>query len=275
MKINTVLMDRVERSLDLQGNAFSLFQTATLLEAKVRERTHALKQALGDLENTNRQLEELNRELEQRVATRTEHLRRSLAEKETLLRELHHRVKNNLQTVCTLLIIKLRQFRDPSLKQAFIDTLARITAISLVHESLYSHDDSTQIDFSTYLRQLAEGLAQTYGTGDRIRLKFGNDPVYLDLARAIPIGLIAAEAVANAMKHAFPEGRSGTITVNIRKTAAGQELTISDDGVGVGIGTRSGEQGAGMGLIQALAGQVAGTLSWQRDSGTSMTISFA
>jgi two-component sensor histidine kinase len=226
--------------------------------------------------------EKLNSELERRVAERTQQLedalqrsRRLNADKEVLLAEVHHRVKNNLQAVCTLILLKAYQFPDAAVQQAFTDTLARVSAMRLVHEALYAQEDCSQVDFRAYLERLANALTGIYGCGDDVRLSIESEEARLDLVTAVPAGLIVAEAIANAMKHAFPNGRRGTIALQFHATPAGKMLCIRDDGVGLP-GCRATAAGTGMGLMKTLANQIHGQLAWSsHDGGTTVTMTFA
>jgi two-component sensor histidine kinase len=216
-------------------------------------------------------LREANEELEARVEQRTSALVAALAEKEVLFREVHHRVKNNLQVVAALLQLRAKRSTDPAAKEAFEETLRRIKAMSLVHEALYGGDsDAAAIDFASYLGSLAAATAASYGMSNRIAIEVAPSSDRVDLNTAVPLGLAASEAISNALKHAFPDGRRGIVRLAFRapSSEAEGELSVCDDGVGVPEGLSANIKGAGMSLANALAGQVGGVVSaGQNESG--------
>jgi two-component sensor histidine kinase len=215
-------------------------------------------------------LHKANEALEQRVAERTSALSAALAEKEVLLREVHHRVKNNLQVVANLLGLKARASAAPEMREAFGDTLRRIKAMGLVHEALYRQDDTGAVDFGAYLLALGRATAESFGAAERVAVEveaaFGTAG-RLDLNAAVPLGLIASEALANACKHAFPDDRTGRILIAFRAPEGEEEgkLVVADDGIGmaepVGDGGRRGRDSAGLTLVEAIARQVRGRIS--------------
>jgi two-component sensor histidine kinase len=219
------------------------------------------------------ELRRLNAELEDRVAERTAGLAAALAERDVLLRELHHRVKNNLQVVASLLGLKARQFDAPEVRSAFEDTLRRIRAMSLVHEALCRPPAGAArpdaVDFGAYLRALGRATAESFGLGARVAIEVvAAAEERVGLESAVPLGLIAGEAITNACKHAFPGGRVGRVRIAFRAPAGGApgELVVRDDGVGmppdaagVDRGTPLRRRGhAGIALVQGIARQVGG-----------------
>ncbi len=209
-----------------------------------------------------------NEELEARVGRRTADLRRALAEKDVLLKEVHHRVKNNLQVVAALLQLRAKQSAEPAGREAFAETLRRIKAMSLVHEALYGGagggGDTGGIDFAAYLGSLAAATAASYGMAGRVAVEVAPSPSGLvDLNTAVPLGLAASEAISNAFKHAFPGGRRGAVRIAFRAPtgAADGELTVRDDGVGAPERHEPGRRGAGLSLAEALARQIGGRVS--------------
>jgi two-component sensor histidine kinase len=211
-----------------------------------------------------------NAELEARVERRTAALQAALVEKEVLLREVHHRVKNNLQVVTALLQLRAKRSSDPAGREAFDEILRRIKAMSLVHEALYGdHSDSGAIDFAAYLGSLAAATAASYGMADRVTIEVVPSDDRLDLTTAVPLGLAAAEAISNAFKHAFPSGRRGLLRLAFRAPTdlAHGELLVSDDGIGVPEGQLGSSRGTGLSLSKALARQVGGVVSTARNEG--------
>jgi two-component sensor histidine kinase len=243
-----------EFALARRRGAWTMIESASVKRAK-----EALKQA--------------NEELEGRVARRTADLGRALAEKDVLLKEVHHRVKNNLQVVAALLQLRAKQSADPAGREAFAETLRRIKAMSLVHEALYGGaggGDTGAIDFAAYLGSLAAATAASYGMAGRIAVEVAPSPSGLvDLNTAVPLGLAASEAISNAFKHAFPDGRRGVVRIAFRApTGAGDgELTVRDDGVGAPGRQGPGRRGAGLSLAEALARQIGGRVSVAQDGG--------
>ena len=163
-----------------------------------------------------------------------EQIRTSLAEKEVLLKEIHHRVKNNLQIISSLLHLQSTKSEDEELLRAFEDSQHRIRSMALIHEELYQSDDLAQLDFVAYVRRLSEHLLESFGMDEeRIHLNIRMDGVRLTIDKAIPMGLIISELVSNSLKHAFPEDAQGLIAIELRTD--GEDpfcLTVGDDGVG-------------------------------------------
>jgi PAS domain S-box-containing protein len=183
-----------------------------------------------------RKLHALNQELEDRVERRTQDLNDSLMEKEVLLKEIHHRVKNNLQIISSLLRMQSRQLTpNLGLDSAFRDAQNRVQAMALIHEQLYRSSDLAKAQFDQYLEALTRNLLQTYRLGQRpVQAIFQLEPLNLNLNSAIPCGLIVNELVSNALKYAFPEQPDAQITITLA-TASDQTilLGIADNGQGL------------------------------------------
>ncbi|MGE5476761.1 MAG: sensor histidine kinase [Bacteroidales bacterium] len=183
-----------------------------------------------------------------------------LSRKERLLTEIHHRVKNNLQIVSSLLTLKAHEF-GPAAQQPLDDILGRIGAMGLVHQMLYEQDYGGLVNLPLYLKRLVEQLSNAYSCHDRIALAVevphGLLPL-LDLDTAIPVGIAITEAITNAIKHAFPDGRRGTVTVAVEEAEHGVRVMVRDDGRGCDFTKAAGNPGAGLALIQGLASQVGG-----------------
>lgn len=202
-------------------------------------------------------------------------LRQSLAEKEVLLQEVHHRVKNNLQVIISLTRLQTRQIDEPRTLRLMEDNLARVRAMAMIHENLYKAADLAHIDFSSYLAELLRHLSASYGVGDRIGLQTAVELAHLGLDEAVPCGLMVNELVANALKHAFPEGRRGHIRVGLKESGGQCLLTVEDDGIGLPAGLDP-EGGATLGLklVSTLAGQIGGRLVLANDGGARCSIFF-
>lgn len=201
-----------------------------------------------------------------------EKIRASLREKEALLKEIHHRVKNNLQVVSSLLGLQSRTISDPGVRKMFQESQNRVHSMALLHESLYQSDNLSQIDFPAYIRQLADYLFRCYGvTGDgRISLRTELDALSLTLDAAVPCGLIINELVSNALKYAFPEGREGEIHIGLHgEPNSMARLVIADNGIGLqGDVDWSTTRSLGLRLVRSLAMQLGAKLEVKSQAGT-------
>jgi PAS domain S-box-containing protein len=220
-------------------------------------------------------LKRFNEELEQKVKARTEELDASLQEKIVLLREIHHRVKNNLQIIISLINLQMRQVDDEQLKQVMAETQNRVRAMSLVHEKLYQSESLSHIDLSDYTRFLATQLFSYYGVNSRkVALDIAIGKVMVDINTAIPLGLIINELVSNALKHAFPSDRKGTITISSRYDDTVLSLVVRDDGIGLppDLDWKNPES-LGLRLVNSLVDQLSGTIELKKEKGTTFIIS--
>jgi PAS domain S-box-containing protein len=204
-------------------------------------------------------------------------LRDSLAEKELLLKEVHHRVKNNLQVISTLLDLQADTIHDDVLQKSLKDCQDRIKAMALIHEKLYESSDLARIDFWEYIEGLVGHLLSSYvDDPQRIVMKVDVGDIQMGIDRAIPYGLIINELVSNAIKHAFPNGRSGEIAISLRADdGGGLTLTVADNGVGLppGLDFRNTET-LGLQLLNLLTKQLRGELSILNDGGAAFIIRF-
>lgn len=203
----------------------------------------------------------------------------SMRDKEMLLRELHHRTKNNMQVVSSLLIMHGDAHEDPQIRYVFEDMVCRIRAMALVHEKLYRSENLSELDACTYFRELGTLVCSEYERpGIETTVLVPETPIAMDLELAVPCGLLVTELLSNAFKHAFPDGRSGTITIAFDRKGDGYELQVRDDGVGLPEHfdpRRSGKMG--WQTIVALAEtQIKGAIATSAGAagGTSVTISF-
>ena len=209
-------------------------------------------------------------------------IKATLKEKELLLREVHHRVKNNMQVISSLLSLQTDQIRNSQYADIFNDTKNRIKTMSLVHEKLYMSEDLTSIDFNDFIRDLSGGLFSVYeASARRISLTIAAEDVFLKVDTAIPCSLVINELLSNSLKHAFPGGRKGEINVYLGKTMAEDktiyDLVVSDNGVGIpdGIDIRK-TKSLGLPLISTLVErQLQGTLDLDRTKGTKFHIRFS
>jgi len=207
-----------------------------------------------------------------------EQIAASLKEKEVLLREIHHRVKNNMQVIVSLLRMYGRKTKDVHLGKVFEDCRDRIMAMSLIHESLYQSDDLAKIDFKDYLEKLCRNLNNAYGTSSKgISLAMGECDVALDMDQGIAIGMVIAELVSNAFKHAFPTGKRGHVSINLSELdAENVKLIIKDDGKGMPAKIDiMNSPSLGLRLaVAAVTRELCGSIEIDRDKGTQFTICF-
>ena len=201
----------------------------------------------------------------------------SLSEKEALLKEVHHRVKNNLQIISSLLSLQASASTDPEAATALEESEARVRSMALVHEKLYQSHDLSRIDLGDYLAEVAGNLVHAFDrTGDSITLEVNAAPLIIDADKAVSCGLIANELISNAVKHAFPGGRRGTISIELTESEEGEAtFIVHDDGVGMPPGTDLAHiDSLGLQLVPQLAKGLGGTCAFAVNGGTSCTIRF-
>ena len=220
--------------------------------------------ALFSLDVTNRQLME-------------EQIRASLTEKEVLLREIHHRVKNNLQLVMSLLELEADKASEQTVKTALNESRNRIYSMSVVHEQLYQSSDLANISFSKYLSTLAQNLQQTYSVSQRRpALNMQLNDIQLGINQAIPLGLLCNELITNIFEHAFPDNGSGEINLTLGMNEEGMvDLEISDSGVGIPDSVNWPEPTSmGLDLVSGLAKQLNAEIRLDRSRGTNFQVRF-
>jgi len=204
-------------------------------------------------------------------------IKASLKEKEVLLKEVHHRVKNNMQVISSLLNLQSRHIQDSAVLEMFKESQRRIRSMALIHERLYQSSDLSRIEFSQYLRNLATHLFHSCQVdSSRIQLRIEAEEVYLNINTAIPCGLIVNELVSNSLKHGFPGERSGSLGLDLRRlNGDGYMLRVKDDGVGFPetLDFRKTET-LGMQIVSTLVDQIEGRLELERGSGTGFTLEF-
>ncbi len=204
-------------------------------------------------------------------------LKSSLNEKEVLLKEIHHRVKNNMQIISSLVSLQAGQSGDSNVAEILGDVSNRVRSMAMIHEKLYQSKDLSRIDFAQYTESLLNYLWRSYGQSvSGIILKKELKPVSLPVDKAVPLGLILNELVSNTLKHAFPENKDGEVTVTLEK-GDGKEVTlsVSDNGKGLPEGFDWKETDSlGLRLVQMLASQLHGNVKSESNSGTVFKVTF-
>jgi two-component sensor histidine kinase len=237
------------------------------LEDRVFERTLELTQA-----NNSLQLEIAER----RAAE--EQIKASLKEKEVLLQEIHHRVKNNLQVISSLLNLQSSYLQDPHALGIFKDSQNRVRSMALIHEKLYQSENLARIDFGDYIRDLASYLFRSQNAFARgITLNVQTDNISLDIDAAVPCGLIINELISNTLKHAFPCDQPGETRIEFLKRPDGQSsLIVADNGIGFPQELNFREtQSLGLQLVNTLVNQLDGSIELYHQHGTIFKISFS
>ncbi|GAB4490733.1 MAG: hypothetical protein OHK0019_09940 [Saprospiraceae bacterium] len=195
------------------------------------------------------------------------------AENELLLKEIHHRVKNNLEVVSSLLALQSAQIDDPNVKDAMQEGQNRVQSIGIVHQKLYQRDNLAAIEMKDYFLNLSDNVLDTFGAKDRVRIEMAMQELELDVDTAVPLGLIVNELLSNSLKYAFPNGQQGEVKIKLEKTGAAiLRLEVADNGIG-----KSGmTQGTGFGaqLISLLTRQLDGTMREEIREGTKVCFEF-
>jgi two-component sensor histidine kinase len=219
-------------------------------------------------------------ESEQRFTAQGATLQRQtnlLHQRETMLREIHHRVKNNMQVMSSLLSLQSRAASNPETSRMLEENQNRIQSMALLHEILYQSEDLAVVDFAKYLRRMVDHLFRSYGVDNRqIRLHTALDAVSLELDDALPCGLLISEVISNSLKHGFPEGRKGEVRILLRRQSAALVLLmLSDNGVGLPDQldwTKS--RSLGLRLVRVLAQQLRAELDIRSEGGTEVKLVF-
>jgi PAS domain S-box-containing protein len=208
--------------------------------------------------------------------TAEQKMRASLKEKEVLLKEVHHRVKNNLQVISSILNLQSSYIKDANILEILHESQNRIKSMAFVHESLYQTKDFASINFQEYVGNISRNLVHSYSLSTAPELTLDLDPIFLNLDTSIPCGLIINELLSNALKYAFKDGRKGTIHVAVKESKNTITITIADDGVGLpkGLDYRNTES-LGLQLVVTLVEQINGTIEIDQKKGTKFAIEFS
>jgi PAS domain S-box-containing protein len=220
----------------------------------------------------------INRDATQRKRAELQ-IKKSLKEKEILLKEIHHRVKNNLQVITSLLDLQADALGDSNIHKAIQDSKDRIHSMALVHENLYRFGDLARINGIEYIHKLIDYIFDVYGdltVNITFNVQIETPSLELDMDTAVPIGLILTELLSNALKHAFPHGKKGEIHIAVRPGIPGMlTMEVRDNGVGMPPDINVPEsQSLGLQLVHLLTQQVKGTIEIKRNKGTTVTITF-
>ena len=199
-----------------------------------------------------------------------------LQQRETLLREIHHRVKNNMQVMSSLLSLQSRVASNPETSRMLEENQNRIQSMALLHELLYQSEDLAVVDFSKYIRRMAEHLFRSYGVESRqIRLHSQLDPMGLELDDALPCGLLISEVISNCLKHGFPQGREGEVRISLCRQPTTVALLLADNGVGLPDNLDwTTSRSLGLRLVRALAQQLRADLNIRSHGGTEVKLVF-
>jgi len=251
----------------LQGFTGTMAVAALMMAALVTGHERVATE-LGDANARLEQDASRQRDAEARIIA-------SLREKDVLLKEIHHRVKNNLQVMSSLLSLQADQLTDPASVRALTDSQHRIRSMALVHEALYGSPNLATVDMQAYLTRLVRPLEQTHATAGRVDVVMDGSGVTLPIDCAGPCGLILNELISNALRHAFADGRRGRVRVRLRRAGDVVTVSVDDDGLGLPVGvTPEHATTLGLRLVAALTEQLNGRLRITREHGTAFTLEF-
>ncbi len=248
------------------------------MERRLKESEIQLQKAHDELEQ---RVEERTRDLEKEITERKqaeEQIKTSLKEKEILLQEIHHRAKNNMQIISSLLKLQVSSSKNKKVEDALKESYGRVQAMSLVHETLYDTESMASIDFRSYISRLSKTVFQSYGISrEQVELKIEAEDISFRIDQLSHIGLLINELVSNSLKYAFPENRKGEIVIRLGKIDQDEmELTVGDNGLGIPEDLDwCNTDTLGLQLVKMLAeDQLEGTLNLDRVNGTHFNIRF-
>ena len=207
-----------------------------------------------------------------------EQIKTALKEKETLLEEIHHRVKNNMAVIASLLKLQSNNIDDERIKEALKESQSRVYAMSAVHETLHGSENLSEIDLKVYLAKITTTIFQTYSVNpDKVKLNYDVERIPISINQASPLGLIINELISNSLKYAFPDDRNGEINVSMKKLDKELELTVMDDGVGIPDGLDwKNSSTLGLKLVRTLVeNQLDGSIDIENKNGTKFIIKFS
>ena len=227
------------------------------MEQKVEDRTHQLSVMVNDLIKTKNELSSKNNE------------------NELLLREIHHRVKNNLEVVSGLLALQSAKMNDPKMQEVMLASQNRVHSMGILHQKLYQSEHLAFIEMKNYFQNLCLNILDSYNETERIKVNINMSDLELDVDTAVPLGLIVNELLTNSLKYAFPNGEKGTIELSLENVGEDNyQLKISDNGVGKPSDQKATGTGFGTQLVDLLTSQIDGKLFTEVVNGTSILINF-
>ena len=219
----------------------------------------------------NQQLADLNISLE----IKNTQLDKRNAENELLLKEIHHRVKNNLEVVSSLLALQSAKIEDPEIQEAMLASQNRVQSMGILHQKLYQNEHLAFIEMKNYFADLAENILDSYNLTEQITVEYPMKELELDVDTAVPVGLIVNELLTNSLKYAFPKGQLGKISISLEEISKGiLQLCIADNGIGKVINAKAKGTGFGTQLVELLTRQIEGTLQQEVNNGTRISVVF-
>ena len=275
-EIGTLYAGFNEMLLQIDKRDIELGKYKTDLENKVRTRTSELSKVNKELSSYN---EKLNQEIQEREKVE-EDLKSSLDEKDILLGEIHHRVKNNLQIISSLLRLQSNHTSNTESKEIFSECSQRIESMALLYEKIYGSINLSEIELEEYFADLVSGLLVAYGIKNKsISIAINTHSISLDIDSIVPCSLIMQELISNSLKHAFPNGSKGKIDVSLRRINSKRdsvELKVADNGIGLSAGwDLYRTETLGLQLVKRLSeGQLKGSISVDKKEGAGFTIVF-
>ncbi|ESU20223.1 hypothetical protein FEDK69T_27350 [Flavobacterium enshiense DK69] len=226
------------------------------------------------LNNSRKKQKEIQQKNDE-ILAKNETIKESLVEKEMLLKEIHHRVKNNLQIISGILELQNLNIRDENAKVILKEGQSRIQSIALIHKTLYQSENFSKVRFQNYLSELIQAIQIAYNSNTKINIDVEANEIELGINTAIPLSLIINEIVTNCFRHAFKNKESGNITINLTKKNDIYTLIIKDNGVGLPVDFDPKKlQSIGFDLILGLTRQLEGSVDWKDENGTSIIITF-
>lgn len=207
------------------------------------------------------------------LAETQEKLAATVADRETLLKEVHHRIKNNLATVASLLSLASVGIEDPKAVQAFTDSRSRVESLALLHDELYISGELSEVDFAGYLRNVAERVFHSWSPSPGVRMEVSAEPVVIPMSSAVPLALMANELLTNAMKYAFADRRNGRVSIELARHEESLELRVRDDGPGLPDGLDPARAASlGFVLLHQLARQIGASVEYSCEEGASFLV---
>ncbi|GGA97805.1 hypothetical protein GCM10011511_21420 [Puia dinghuensis] len=282
-------LDKKDNDIHLQAANIQLLKKENELQQMQAGRSRNLRNMMtiallflvllvGMVYNRYRVKQQRNRQLELKkdeITAKNQQLEHLLQENEWLLQEVHHRVKNNLQTVTSLLTSQMESAEKGPAVDAIRESRQRIEAIAIIHQRLYNSNNFSSIMMPAYVADLVEHLREAFRPGPRIIFSLDIEPVALDISAALPAALILNEAISNALKHAFPGEMPGTISVHISRVSAGKVLLeVSDDGIGFSEKAVISSKSFGIRLIKGLVSDISGESQIINGNGTTVRVLF-